>query len=89
MIFYSDYFKIVKFFKIFEKILKDLKIYYNNNSHHQHDTYMSVSDVNVSEFDENKSEKNTKFKKNFEQKSRLSISENSISNLNLSNEYDL
>ena len=83
MTFYSDHFKKVKFSEIFEKMLKNLKIYCNDDSLHQHDTYMSVSDVNVSEFEKNELKNDIKFKKkNQKKKFRSSTSENQISNSN-------
>ena len=69
--FYSDYFKQIKFFEIFEKMLKNLKTYCNDDSLHQHDTYMSVSDVNVSEFEKNESKNDIEFKKKNQNKKKI------------------
>ena len=71
LIFYSDYFKKIKFFETFEKMLKDFKIYCNDDSLHQHDTYMSVFDVDVSEFEKNESKNDIKFKKKNQNKKKI------------------
>ena len=71
--FYSDYFKQIKFFEIFEKMLKNLKTYCNDDSLHQHDTYMSVSDVDVSEFEKNESKNDIESKKKNQNKKKTSF----------------
>ena len=65
-------------------MLKNFKIYCNDNSLHQHDTYMSVSDVNVSEFEKNESKNDIEFKKKNQNKKkfRSSTSKNQISSSN-------
>ena len=86
LILYSDYFKEIKFPEILEKMLKDFKIYCNDDPLHQHDTYMPVPDVNVSEFEKNESENDTESKKKNQNKKkkkpRSSTSENQISRSN-------
>ena len=70
---YSDYFKKIKFSEIFEKMLKNLKTYCNDDSLHQHDTYMSVSDVDVSEFEKNESKNDIESKKKNQNKKKTSF----------------
>ena len=84
MTLYSDYFKKIKFSEIFEKMLKNLKTYCNDDSLHQHDTYMSVSDVDVSEFEKNESKMISNLKKKIRTKKRLRslTSKNQISKPN-------
>ena len=70
---YSDDFKKIKFFEIFEKMLKDFKIYCNDDLLHQHDTYISVFDVNVIEFEKNESKNDIEFKKKNQNKKKISF----------------
>ena len=51
-------------------MLKNFKIYCNDNSLHQHDTYMSVPDVNVSEFEKNESKNDIESKKKNQNKKK-------------------
>ena len=65
-------------------MLKDFKIYCNNDSLHQHDTYMAVFDVNVSEFEKNELKNDIEFKKKIKTKKKFRslTSENQISSSN-------